>query len=106
MTPQFARVLTALYSRRWRRRYGREFEAMLQHFPATPPVVTDVLLRALWSRRAAFGAAIFAGIAIALAASNIARVQPREQPVSVASACRYYSSATPSGWINRNQCLG
>ncbi len=50
MKAGLARCLTALYPRRWRERYGREFAALLEDRPASLSTLSDVLFSALKAR--------------------------------------------------------
>ena len=47
MTPRAARLLTRLYPRDWKRRYGREFEALLEMGPADFCTLANVVWSAL-----------------------------------------------------------
>lgn len=113
MTARVARVLTRLYSSSWRTRYGSEFEAMLQTFPATPRVVIDMLPGALWSWRNTPAMTVFVALALVVAASVLwhhtntlgVAAKPHMRGVVVASACRSYSSAAANGWIASSRCL-
>jgi hypothetical protein len=48
MNPVVARLLTALYPRRWRERYGDEFEAFLQTSEGGFRAAANVIWSALW----------------------------------------------------------
>ena len=50
MSPSLARVLTSLYPRYWRERYGEEFEAFLQSGPSDLRTFANVVWSALWER--------------------------------------------------------
>lgn len=47
MTPRLAHLLLRLYPRRWRARYGDEFEALLLSMPSGPRASADILRSAL-----------------------------------------------------------
>jgi hypothetical protein len=48
MNPALARLLTRLYPRPWRDRYGAEFEAFLQMGQGGPRTSVDVIWSAVW----------------------------------------------------------
>lgn len=106
MKPLMARALTRLYTGSWRARYGREFEALLEDVTVTPMVATDVISRALWSRRVALGISAAVIVAALFAALQFENAKPHApSSVTVATACRTYSSTTRSGWATQSRCL-
>jgi hypothetical protein len=48
MNPKLARLLTRLYPRRWRDRYGDEFEALLEISPSDFRTLANSVRSALW----------------------------------------------------------
>jgi hypothetical protein len=48
MNPPLARLLTRLYPRRWRHRYGDEFEALLEMSPGDVRTLANSVWSALW----------------------------------------------------------
>ncbi|HLI94897.1 MAG TPA: hypothetical protein VKT72_02295 [Candidatus Baltobacteraceae bacterium] len=112
MTTRQAALLTNLYSRSWRARYGREFQALLLELPLTPAVATDVLLKAFATRRdvlAIFAVGIFAAISVVtLAGHGVARTHPIASATirpRVVALCRRYSSVAKTQFIAKSQCL-
>ena len=103
MSPAAARALTRLYSAPWRARYERELHALLEDLPLTPFVVADILPRALYSRKRAFGYAVAVCVLLALGSLPEQKSAPRVQVAQ--SACRSYSSVTPAGWMSHKNCL-
>jgi hypothetical protein len=83
MNPRLARTIVALYSRRWRARYGDEFLALLESLPPTSANVIDACLPAL-SRHAQ-------RVAVALAIAACAAV-------SVAGTLRHTRPDTTVAW--------
>jgi hypothetical protein len=69
MSPQLARTITGLYSKRWRARYGDEFLALLESLPPTSANVIDACLPALGrhAQRVAVALAIAACAAVSVA---------------------------------------
>jgi hypothetical protein len=69
MSPQLARTITGLYSKRWRARYGDEFLALLESLPPTSGNVIDACLPALGrhAQRVAIALAIAACAAVSVA---------------------------------------
>jgi hypothetical protein len=108
MNRGIARALTALYSTRWRNRYGEEFEGLLQDLPLTPSLIADVVPRAMLSRRSLLAA--LAGLLMCFTAIALQHHTSSGEPASIVSrdsapgACRSYSSATHSGWIAQQRC--
>ena len=52
MRPATARILTRIYPRRWRRRYGAEFEALLEAEPANFLTTANIVWAAVTERLA------------------------------------------------------
>lgn len=103
MSPAAARVLTRLYSPPWRARYEAELRALLEDLPLTPFVVADILPRALYSHKRAFGFAVAVCVLLALGSLPEQKLAPR---VQIAQAvCRSYSSAVAAGWMSHKTCL-
>jgi hypothetical protein len=69
VNPRLARSIVTLYSRRWQRRYGDEFVALLESLPSTASNVIDACLPALGrqAQRVATGLLIAACAAISAA---------------------------------------
>jgi hypothetical protein len=73
---RLATLLTAAHARRWRRRYGGEFRALLEDLPARPVVVIDALLSALNTHTrslAVIGGVTIAAMLVLLAAAYVER---------------------------------
>ena len=117
MTPGLAHFLTLLHSRRWRARYGEEFEALLREVPATPKTLCDTAQSIVTSQhRPAIAAA--AAIALLLVVSDghrhsaAAIAQRTEARSYIGHAtireprpCGAYSSIPRSDWMHRKECL-
>jgi len=67
------RHLSRLYPRRWRRRYGAEFEALIEELPTTPRNLLDVASGA-FSAHLAEGRHYAAGLVLAVAIFLIAQL--------------------------------
>lgn len=113
MNEPLARALTQLCSRRWRSRYGAEYQALLSELPGTPSAVGDALAFGILSRAGELAAYALLAACLVLVVwasvlstrdRHIAARAGREAPAVVA-VCRAYSSATQSGTIGERRCL-
>lgn len=111
MNARAAHILTRMYPRWWRHRYGAEFEALLQEMPLTPHLVADVLSRAAQVRKLAI--AVFVLIAaIAAGANHLAvrahALQPlasNAEHLSALPECHLYSSIPFADSLKKRPCL-
>jgi hypothetical protein len=113
MNPRLARTIVALYSKRWRARYGDEFLALLGSLPPTSANVIDACLPALsrHARRVAVALAIAACAAVSVAvtlhhtrAANVAwRVA--HSSAFAQTVCRPNPKVSHSAFAAWHRCL-
>ena len=113
-----ARAFARMHSKKWRKHYSDEFEALLLDLPATAPIVLDVMRSVCASRQREVNIAI-AAVTIALLASAAAphhhapgTTPPMQQTTATSlalrtgSPCRTYSSVARSEFVRQHRCLG
>lgn len=105
MSPQLARTIVQLYSKRWRARYGDEFLALLESLPPSAENVIDACLPAV-SRHATRVAVALAITAYAAAsvAGTVRHLQPRTTAYTQA-VCLPNPKVSHSAFAAWHRCL-
>ncbi|HEY3675334.1 MAG TPA: hypothetical protein VGK84_05035 [Candidatus Tumulicola sp.] len=115
MSPQLARTIAKLYSKRWQARYGDEFVALLESLPPTSGNVIDACLPALGrhARHVAVALAVAACATVSVA-GTIRHHAPQEATVawhvahgslSAQTVCRPNPKVSHSAFAGWHRCL-
>lgn len=114
MNSKAARRIARLYPRKWRDRYGEEFQALLEQLPPSPIVILDVVAHVMALRRGAiatalaliFALCVFLGTLFGHMASQPAMVAARPSAALHAprNMCLQYSSLYATGMGKSKRC--